>query len=68
MAARWLERLRSGSCSAEEGVSSSSEERDHTWMSESSDPVKTWKGVATTQETAWTWRAGVDTRRPVDVW
>ena len=62
-----MERLRSGSCSAEEGVSSSRDERDHTWMSESSEPVRMWKGVDTTQETAWTWRAGVETRRPVDV-
>lgn len=67
MAARWLDKERSGSCSALEGVSSRREDKDHTWMSESSEPERTWKGVATTTETDWTWRAGVEMRRPVEV-
>ena len=66
MAALWLERLRSGSGSAAVSNSNSCES-DHTWTSESSDPVRMCVGVAVTQDTPWTWRAGVDTNRPVHV-
>jgi hypothetical protein len=50
-AARWFDRLRSGSYSCAES-SSRRRESDQTWMLESSDPVMMQCGVATTQDTA----------------
>ena len=67
MAARWFDRLRSGSCSSL-AFKDSSCGSDQMWIFESSDPVARCDPVAATQVTAWRCAGGVEICLPVQTY
>lgn len=67
IAARWLDRLRSGSCLSLE-VKDNRRGTDQTWMFESSDPVTRCNWLATAHDTGWRCAGGVEICLPVQTY